>query len=126
MPLLTITSETADTVLELPAAYAGCTWHGIAWQAAQTPRNTFDVVLVSAAFQLQRQDGTPALTLRSTDPGEVTLNSTAPRAWQITVPPRILSLAAGNYAWALETTDEAGAQQPRAMGVITIHPDPTA
>jgi hypothetical protein len=126
MPLFVIHPETADRVLELPAAYAGCTWLGVGWRAAETPRNTFDALLASAAFQLQRQDGTAALTLRSTDPDEIELVNTAPRQWSVIVKPRILDIPPGNYSWALETTDEAGVQLPRAMGVITIHPDPTA
>jgi hypothetical protein len=126
MPNLTITSEFAATVLELPPGYHGCTWLGLAWQAAPTERNTFDGVLVSAAFQFQREDGTAALTLRSTDPGEIELVNADPRQWSVIVKPRILDIPAGNYSWALETTDEAGVQQPRAMGIIVVHSDPTA
>jgi len=126
MPNLTITSEFAATVLELAPGYRGCTWPGIAWQAAPTERNTFDEELASAAFQFQREDGTPVLTLRSTDPGEIELVNADPRQWSVIVKPRILDIPAGNYSWALETTDEAGVQQPRAMGIIVVHSDPTA
>jgi hypothetical protein len=110
--------------IELPPTFSTCTWPGLTWRIDSTDSTEFDAVLSSAAFQLQTESGTAALTLSSATAGQVTLNNTAARAWDITVDPRILSLAAGNYAWALETTDADGVVKPILIGSLQINPDP--
>ena len=110
--------------IELPCTFSTCTWPGFTWRIDSTDATEFDAVLSSAAFQLQNEDGTAALTLTSATAGQVTLNVTTARAWSITVEPRILSLDPGNYSWALETTDADGVKQPRLLGTLTVKPDP--
>jgi hypothetical protein len=112
--------------IELPPAFSTCTWPGLTWTIVETEATEFDEDLVSVAFQFQSESGTPVLTLRSSVAGEITINSTAPRAWSATVDQRILGLPPGNYAWALETIDAIGVQQPRLTGTITVKPDPIA
>jgi len=63
------------------------------------------------------------LTLNSTVAGEITLNVTTARLWSITVENRLLTVNAGIYSWALETTDAANRVKVQLVGTLTVKPD---
>jgi hypothetical protein len=111
----------------LPDAFKGCTWPGLTWTvtAVDDGDTEFAAALVSAKFQMQDSSGNAILTLSSAVSGEVTLNATTANAWSITVEGRIMTAAAGNYTYALETTDADGIVSPRMSGTIRVNPDPT-
>jgi hypothetical protein len=111
--------------IKLPDAYKGETWDGLTWGIKSTDSTEFDGTLTNAKLQLKNQAGAAALTLNSTEAGEITLNNTTPRQWSITAEPRIMSLDAGIYSWALETTDDAGIVKTRMIGTLAVNADPT-
>lgn len=110
----------------LPPTSKGCTWDGLTWTVSGvTGGDTeYAAALVSARFQLKDADNASVLSLTSATPGEVTLNVTTADAWSITVEPRTLTVAAGTYTYALETTDADGTIKPRMTGSIRIRPEP--
>jgi hypothetical protein len=55
--------------------------------------------------------------------GEITLNVTTARLWSITVENRLLTVDAGIYSWALETTDAAGIIKVQLIGTLAVKPD---
>jgi CelD/BcsL family acetyltransferase involved in cellulose biosynthesis len=118
--MLTVTSIIAGHAITLPPVYRGQTWQGLRWRAA-APHPDFAHPLTAAAFQLQTESGTAALTLASAT-GAVIIDNATPNEWQATVQPLAITVPAGNYAWALETTDAVNRNNPRCHGVISIIP----
>lgn len=110
----------------LPPTYKGCTWDGLTWTVdSVTGGDTeFSAALASARFQLKDADNTSVLNLSSGVTGELTLNVTTTNAWSVTVEPRTITVAAGTYTYALETTDADGVIKPRMIGTLQIRPEP--
>ena len=111
--------------IKLPCAYKDETWDGLTWRITSTDSTEFDGTLVSAKMQIKNQSGAAVLTLSSSVSGEVTLNTTTPRAWSVTVESRLMTLDAGVYSWALETTDDGGIVKTRIIGTLTVNADTT-
>ena len=109
--------------IELPCAFKGATWDGLTWRIDSTDGNDYDAVLSSARFQLQDSAGAAVLTLTSAVGSEITLNVTTARLWSVTVESRLLTLDAGIYSWALETTDADGTVKVQLIGTLTVKPD---
>jgi hypothetical protein len=109
--------------IELPCTFKGTTWDGLTWRIDSTDGTEYDSVLSSARFQLQSSTGTAVLTLNSTVAGEITLNVTTAKLWSITVENRLLTVDAGIYSWALETTDAAGIIKVQLIGTLAVKPD---
>lgn len=109
--------------IELPCAFKGATWDGLTWRIDSTDGTDYDAVLSSARFQLQNSAGVAVLTLTSAVGSEITLNVTSARLWSVTVEKRLLTLDAGIYSWALETTDAAGTIKVQLIGTLTVKPD---
>lgn len=109
--------------VELPCAFKGATFDGFTWRIDSTDGTDYDAVLTSARWQLQDSAGNAALTLTSAVGSEITLNVTTPKLWSITVEKRLLTLDAGIYSWALETTDADGTIKVQLIGTLTIKPD---
>jgi hypothetical protein len=83
----------------------------------------YDAVLSSARFQLQDSTGAAVLTLTSAVGSEITLNVTSARLWSVTVEKRLLTLDAGIYSWALETTDAESTIKVHLIGTLAVKPD---
>ena len=109
--------------IELPCAFKGATWDGLTWRIDSTDGTDYDAVLSSARFQLQDSTGSAVLTLTSAVGSEITLNVTTARLWSVTVESRLLTLDAGIYSWALETTDADGTVKVQLIGTLTVKPD---
>ena len=109
--------------IELPCAFKGATWDGLTWRIDSTDGTDYDAVLSSARFQLQNSAGVAVLTLTSAVGSEITLNVTSARLWSVTVEKRLLTLDAGIYSWALETTDAAGTIKVQLIGTLAVKPD---
>lgn len=109
--------------IELPCAFKGATWDGLTWRIDSTDGTDYDAVLSSARFQLQDSAGSAVLTLTSAVGSEITLNVTTARLWSVTVESRLLTLDAGIYSWALETTDADGTVKVQLIGTLTVKPD---
>lgn len=109
--------------IELPCAFKGATWDGLTWRIDSTDGTDYDAVLSSARFQLQDSAGAAVLTLTSAVGSEITLNVTTARLWSVTVESRLLTLDAGIYSWALETTDADGTVKVQLIGTLTVKPD---
>jgi hypothetical protein len=109
--------------IELPCAFKGATWDGLTWRVDSTDGTDYDAVLSSARFQLQDSAGAAVLTLTSAVGAEITLNVTSVRLWSVTVEKRLLTLNAGIYSWALETTDADGTIKVQLIGTLTVKPD---
>jgi hypothetical protein len=109
--------------IELPCAFKGATWDGLTWRVDSTDGTDYDAVLSSARFQLQDSAGAAVLTLTSAVGSEITLNVTTPRLWSVTVEKRLLTLDAGIYSWALETTDAESTIKVQLIGTLAVKPD---
>lgn len=109
--------------IELPCAFKGATWDGLTWRIDSTDSTDYDAVLSSARFQLQDSAGAAVLTLTSAVGSEITLNVITARLWSVTVESRLLTLDAGIYSWALETTDADGTVKVQLIGTLTVKPD---
>ena len=109
--------------IELPCAFKGATWDGLTWRIDSTDGTDYDAVLSSARFQLQDSAGAAVLTLTSAVGSEITLNVTTARLWSVTVESRLMTLDAGIYSWALETTDADGTGKVQLIGPLTVKPD---
>jgi hypothetical protein len=109
--------------IELPCAFKGATWDGLTWRVDSTDGTDYDAVLSSARFQLQDSAGAAVLTLTSAVGSEITLNVTSARLWSVTVEKRLLTIDAGIYSWALETTDAASTIKVQLIGTLTVKPD---
>jgi hypothetical protein len=109
--------------IELPCAFKGATWDGLTWRVDSADGTDYDAVLSSARFQLQDSSGAAVLTLTSAVGAEITLNVTSVRLWSVTVEKRLLTLNAGIYSWALETTDADGTIKVQLIGTLTVKPD---
>jgi len=48
---------------------------------------------------------------------------TTARLWSVTVEKRLLTLDAGIYSWALETTDAESTIKVQLIGTLTVKPD---
>ena len=111
-------------VVELPCAFKGATWDGLTWSIDSLDDDTeYSAVLSSARFQLQDSAGAAVLTLTSAVGTEITLNVTTARLWSLTVESRLLTLDAGIYSWALETTDADGTIKVQIVGTLMVNPD---
>jgi len=109
--------------IELPCAFKGATWDGLTWRIDSTDGTDYDALLSSARFQLQDSAGAAVLTLTSAVGTEITLNVTSARLWSVTVEKRLLTLDAGIYSWALETTDADSTIKVQLIGTLTVKPD---
>jgi hypothetical protein len=109
--------------IELPCAFKGATWDGLTWRVDSTDGTDYDAVMSSARFQLQDSAGAAVLTLTSAVGTEITLNVTTARLWSVTVEKRLLTLDAGIYSWALETTDADSTIKVQLIGTLTVKPD---
>jgi hypothetical protein len=115
--------QSSPPAIELPCAYKGATWDGLTWRIDSTDGTEYDSALSSARFQLQNSTGAAVLTLTNAVGSEITLNVTTAKLWSITVENRLLTVDAGIYSWALETTDAAGIIKVQLIGTLTVKPD---
>jgi len=115
--------------ITLPATYSGDTWDGLTWALTDAAADTeYAGTLTLARFQLQDSAGAVALTLTSAD-ADVTINTAMAYAWSVTVEPRILTLAAGDYTFGMEFTDDSTTParvKTRLAGTLPILSDPCA
>ena len=108
--------------LDLPETRVGCTWRGLTWALTDPGDSTDYAATLSLAEFIATDSSTGAvvLTRTSATAGQVTLNTATANAWDITVEPLILSLAAGYYSFTLYTTDADGVRAPRWEGTFRI------
>jgi hypothetical protein len=109
-------------IFNLPDAKTDKTWNGLTASLSSTG-TTFaeELSAVTMTFKLA---GTVALTLTSAG-GDITIDDAA--AWEFTVLPITrLSLAAGVYSWAIETTSAAPSIQDYFVGTLNVISDTTA
>ena len=116
--------------ISLPKTYAGDTWDGLTWAISDAAGDTeYAGTLTLVRFQLQDSSGAAVLTLTSADPAAVSINSAAPYGWSVTVEPRVLALAPGDYTFGLEFSDDSTTParvKTRLAGTLEILPDPCA
>ena len=107
--------------IQLPDTYSGDTWDGLTWEIESVDADDTEHAgtLTQAVFQITDSTGAGALNLDSdTVDDAVTLNATTPNAWSVTVEPRVLSLAAGSYSWALRLFDDSAAPERRKVKIF--------
>jgi len=106
---------------DLPDTKAGCTWRGLSWSVADPEDSTdYAAALSLAEFVVKDSTGATVLTLTSATAGQVTITTATANAWDITVEPRILTLAAGFYSFTLFTTDAEDVRAPRWEATFRI------
>jgi len=112
--------------VKLPDTFKGDTWDGLTWAIVSVDADDtrFASALSLCRFELQTLAGVAALSLTSATAGQVTINTTTANAWSVTVEPRILSIAAGEYIYGLEFTDADGVVKTYLSGSLTILADP--
>ena len=87
---------------------SGETWGGLTFTIDGSPDTAYASALSRVRMSWKGSAGSAVLTLDSDVGGEITIDSSAAYAWEFTIEPRALSLAAGFYTWAIETTDGGG------------------
>jgi hypothetical protein len=112
--------------VKLPDTFKNDTWDGLTWaiSSVDTEDTRFASALSSVRFQLQTVSGTSALTLTSATAGEITINTATANAWSVTIEPRILAIADGEYLYGLEFTDADGVVKTYLTGSLTVLADP--
>jgi len=112
--------------VKLPDTFKNDTWDGLTWaiSSVDTEDTRFASALSSVRFQLQTVTGTSALTLTSATAGEITINTATANAWSVTIEPRILAIADGEYLYGLEFTDADGVVKTYLTGSLTVLADP--
>jgi hypothetical protein len=102
--------------ITLTPVVEGDTWDGltISWTSDGT---AFADNLTSVAMEFKTPQDTVALTLSSED-GDITIDDA--NAWEITVLPSILPLAAGVWKCPITTTDAEGVIKTRIFAELTI------
>jgi hypothetical protein len=112
--------------VKLPDTFKNDTWDGLTWaiSSVDSEDTRFASALSSVRFQLQTVSGTSALTLTSATAGEITINTATANAWSVTIEPRILAIADGEYLYGLEFTDADGVVKTYLTGSLTVLADP--
>ena len=110
--------------VNLGATASGETWDGLTLTIDDSDDTKFADTLSLVRMSWTDSDGAVALTLSSAT-SAITINTATAYAWSFTVEPRTLSLDAGVYSWAIETTDSAGVIDKDMMaGTHEITDDP--
>jgi hypothetical protein len=113
--------------LVLDNVASGETWGGFTFAIDSSDDTEYAAALSRVRMTWKNASGTAALTLDSNSANEITISNSAPYAWEFTVEPRTLSLTAGTYSWAIETTDADGVvDKDRLAGIQQILSDPHA
>lgn len=112
--------------VKLPDTFKGDTWDGLTWELSSVDADDtrFSATLSLCRFELQTLAGVAALSLSSATAGQITINNATANSWSVTVEPRILSIAAGEYLYGLEFTDADGVVKTYLTGSLTVLDDP--
>jgi len=113
--------------ITLDAVASGETWGGFTFAITSSDDTDYAAALSRVRMTWKNSSGTAELTLDSNTAGQITINTATAYAWDFTVEPRALSLTAGIYSWAVETTDADGIiDKDRLAGTHQILTDPHA
>lgn len=111
--------------ITLDPTASGETWGGFTFGIDSSDDTEYAAALSRVRMTWKDSDGTAALTIDSNTAGQITINTATAYAWNFTVEPRALSLTAGVYSWAVETTDADGVvDKDRLAGIHQIISDP--
>jgi len=111
--------------IALDETVTGETFDGFTLTIDSSDDTKFADTLSLVRMSWRDESGTVVLTLSSATAGQITINTATAYAWSFTVEPRTLSLTAGFYSWAVETTDSAGVKDKDFMrGTHSIITDP--
>jgi hypothetical protein len=103
---------------------SGETWPGLTLAIDYSDDTKYADTLSLVRMSWSNSAGVVALTLSSAT-SAITIDSATAYAWGFTVEPRLLTLTAGTYTWAIETTDSGGVVDKDYMaGTHTILDDP--
>ena len=113
--------------IELPDIAAGETWGGLTFAITASDDTDYAAALSRVRMSWKNYAGTVSQTLDSNTAGHITISTATAYGWVFTVNPRVLSLAAGTYTWAIETTDAGSRVNKDALtGTQQVTPDPHA
>ena len=113
--------------LTLESVASGETWGGLTFAITSSDDTDYASALSRVRMTWKDSAGTAVLTLDSNTGGQITITTATAYAWDFTVEPRTLSLTAGIYSWAIETTDADGVvDKDRLAGTQQITADPHA
>lgn len=111
--------------IKLDSVASGETWGGFTFTIDSSDDTDYAAALSRIRMTFKNSSGTAALTLDSNTAGQITIDTATAYAWSFTVEPRTLSLTAGNYSWAVETTDaDSVVDKDKLAGTIQITTDP--
>jgi len=112
--------------VKLPDTFKGDTWDGLTWEidSVDADDTRFAAALTLCRFELQTLAGVAVLSLSSATAGQVTINTATANAWSVTVEPRVLTIAAGEYLYGLEFTDADSVVKTYLTGSLSILADP--
>lgn len=113
--------------IKLESVASGETWGGLTFTIDSSDDTDYGAALSRVRMTWKDSSGAVALTLDSNTAGQITINTATAYAWSFTVEPRTLSLTAGMYSWAIETTDADGTKdKDKLAGTQQITTDPHA
>ena len=103
---------------------SGETWGGFSFAITYSDDTAYASTLARVRMTFKDSSGNADLKLDSNS-AQITINTATAYAWDFTVESRTLSLDAGYYSWAIETTDGDGVVNKDALaGTIQITTDP--
>jgi hypothetical protein len=106
---------------------SGETWAGLTFAVTSSDDTEYGETLTRVRMTWKNSAGVAALTLDSNTAGQITITTATPYAWDFTVEPVALSIPAGVYSWAIETTGDGGTvDKDRIAGTQQITTDPHA
>lgn len=99
----------------------GNTWLGIYPAMIITVNNAAPTsALASVRMQFRRTPGDPAAETLSSEDDEITINDAS--TWNITIPPQVLELCAGDWMTDIEFTNAAGEKKTYVAGKLKVLP----
>ena len=90
--------------ITLEPVASGETWGGLTFAITSSDDTAYAAALSRVRMSWRNSAGTVAQTLDSNVSG-ITIEVATAYAWSFTIEPSALSLTAGFYTWAIETTD---------------------
>jgi hypothetical protein len=108
----------------LPAVASGETWRGFTFAITDSDDTEYAAALSRVRMTWKTPSGAAALTLDS-QASQITITTATAYAWEFTVESYAITLDAGTYSWAIETTDADGVvDKNRITGTHQITTDP--
>lgn len=108
----------APSFITLSPVVTGDTWDGLTDCSFSSTGSAFGSTLSKVRMNFKQADGTTGLQLTTVGSGGIVIDDAT--AWEFTVSPVVITMAAGVWSFDIETTDSAGIIKTRLGGILTV------